>query len=213
MKDGMGPFEVHFSRSYDLYKRDSLNGIDALILWGGEDISPSLYNEKPIADSGPTNPSKRDLFEIHLMREAVAKKIPIIGVCRGAQLACAFAGGKLIQDVKGHTTAHKVTSYDGHIMHSSSAHHQMMYPYDIKHELLAWSTSHQSEWYDPLGKDYCEKLNRRERLEPEVVYFPEIHTLGVQGHPEWMPANSTFVRWFNEQISLFLFTLECKNAC
>jgi gamma-glutamyl-gamma-aminobutyrate hydrolase PuuD len=183
---GLGPFKALFNKGVNLTEVDSLDGLDAIILWGGADISPSLYDEKPYKFSGPPQPSERDVFEWECMRLAVAASIPIIGVCRGAQLMCAFAGGKLIQDVEGHGNGyHQVKTIDGQEFTTSTCHHQMMYPYDIEHELLAWTPEHRSCQYNPTHTQHSAELDKRLVKEPEVVYFPTINGLGVQGHPEW----------------------------
>ena len=60
------------------------------------------------------------------MIEAQNLGISIIGVCRGAQFLCAFAGGKLIQHMTGHHGDHSITTVDGRVYQSSSDHHQLM---------------------------------------------------------------------------------------
>lgn len=157
----------------------------ALVLWGGSDISPTLYGEAREFNSGPTDPTPRDLFEWELLRRFSDKGKPIIGVCRGAQLLCAFAGGKLVQHVYSHGSDHTITTSDDHEFIVSSSHHQMMYPYDVEHELLAWSTRPQSTVYLPRDKQYSIELEQRRKKEPEVVWFPEINGLAIQCHPEW----------------------------
>ena len=73
-----------------------------LILHGGGDISPALYN-KPVAPRGGGyyKPSHRDQQEWMFIKEAVKQNIPIVGICRGAQMLCAFDGGELVQHIKG----------------------------------------------------------------------------------------------------------------
>src|SRR3990167_3250317 len=77
---------------------------DALVIWGGEDISPKIYGQKPAIrwTSATAKLSIRDKLEIALANQAVKMRIPIIGICRGAQLMCALSGGSLIQHVSGH---------------------------------------------------------------------------------------------------------------
>ncbi|MFH0716273.1 gamma-glutamyl-gamma-aminobutyrate hydrolase family protein [Staphylococcus delphini] len=72
--------------------------IDGLILSGGQDVSPSLYDEEPYEKLGPTL-LKRDLFDYKLIQAAKEKGIPILGICRGAQLINVYHGGTLYQDL------------------------------------------------------------------------------------------------------------------
>jgi gamma-glutamyl-gamma-aminobutyrate hydrolase PuuD len=194
------PFNEIFDISSNLYLRKDLEGIDAVLLWGGADISPSLYNTVPIHNSGPVNPSDRDLFEWEILRQATAAKIPIIGVCRGAQMICAFAGGVLVQDCVGHQVNHDIITSDGEIFKVTSSHHQMMYPYEVEHELLAYSLPQRSSFYHGLGFDRSQKMLNREQKEAEVVYFPSINAMAVQCHPEWHTGNDTFNEWLLSKV-------------
>lgn len=192
------PFNDLFDGAANLMFLDSLNNVDAIVLWGGTDISSKLYNQpKHIKNSGPTFPSDRDLFEWQLMREAVEKKKPIIGVCRGAQIICAFAGGKLVQDCTGHGIEHQIDTYDDKSFYVTSSHHQMMYPFDVNHEMLAWSTRKLSYYYHGITTEEERKLTK----EPEVVYFPDINAMAIQCHPEWHTKDTAFNSWVIEQIT------------
>jgi putative glutamine amidotransferase len=183
--DGMGPFGALFNSAVNLARVSSLQGLDAVILWGGADISPSLYDEQPYGYSGPHRPSSRDTFEWSIIAHALEAKIPIIGICRGAQMLCAYAGGKLVQDVTNHHATHPIITNTGERFLTSSCHHQMMVPWEIDHELIAWSEKHQSTHYHPPEHPAYSTLEKHIDKEPEVVYFPKLNGFGVQGHPEW----------------------------
>lgn len=157
---------------------------DAILFEGGSDIHPSLYNDPNTDSSVGDQPSHRDLVEVDAMKDAIRKGALIIGVCRGAQLACAMAGGKLVQHVDNHGRPHEVITKDKQIFNVSSVHHQMMYPWDIEHDVLAWSKQRQSPRY--LGH----KLNMTKHVvEPEAVFFPTINALAFQWHPEWYASS------------------------
>jgi anthranilate/para-aminobenzoate synthase component II len=129
----------------------------------------------------------------------------MIGVCRGAQMMCAFAGGYLIQHVRGHQTDHFITTSEGDTFRTTSCHHQMMYPYNIPHEMLAWSTENRSTIYEgEIGEDLSDRMASRK--EPEVVYYPTIRGLAIQGHPEWA-LGSEFADYCNEKIQEKLFNM------
>ncbi|WP_461202155.1 gamma-glutamyl-gamma-aminobutyrate hydrolase family protein [Enterococcus sp. N342-3-1-2] len=72
--------------------------IDKLLLAGGHDVSPSYYGETLHPLIQGTHP-ERDAFELALIKEAVAQKKPIFGVCRGMQLINVAFGGSLYQDL------------------------------------------------------------------------------------------------------------------
>jgi len=144
------------------------------------------------------------------MTQAKQLGIPIIGVCRGAQFLCVFAGGKLIQHTNGHHSTHNVLTSDGKLMSTSSCHHQMMYPIGVRdYQLLAWSQHKRSTCYE--GEDNKPILAMNEEREPEVIYFPGVRGLAIQGHPEWMDDEEPFVRWCNSKVEELLLT-ENVNA-
>lgn len=76
-----------------------LSAIDGLIMTGGEDFDPlKWFGEEPIPGLGEVVP-QRDEFDVKLVRAAVAKGIPVLGICRGEQLLAAAFGGSLWQDI------------------------------------------------------------------------------------------------------------------
>ncbi|WP_237580203.1 gamma-glutamyl-gamma-aminobutyrate hydrolase family protein [Candidatus Enterococcus huntleyi] len=78
--------------------KEYIKNIDKLLLAGGQDVSPRLYNEEPHPKLQETNYS-RDIFEAALIKEAIKQKKPILSVCRGTQLLNVVLGGSLYQDL------------------------------------------------------------------------------------------------------------------
>jgi len=209
---GMGTGEVEpFDQIYDngmlVMPSDIRNGadIDALVIWGGEDISPSLYGDDVAYLCGADDrPSRRDVVETSACKEAIARGLPIIGVCRGAQLVCALAGGRLIQHVDNHGWDHNISTYEGRTILTSSVHHQMMYPYDVEHKLIAWSEEKRSRRYI-IGNNVSDPA-MEDKPEAEIVWFPKIKALAIQGHPEFHdnPENDPFVQYCMELVNKFI---------
>lgn len=209
------PFDELFDNQVDAYV-NGFNGVDAFLLWGGTDIHPSFYDETAHRfNQAPTFPSERDMWEWGAMKACKAKGIPIIGVCRGAQFMCAFAGGKLIQHVSGHDRGYHpvVTSY-GKTYDVTSAHHQMLDLTDTEHELIAWTPSNLSAVYYGAKNETPEHLLHEMRMskfkEPEIVYFPEFKGLAIQGHPEWADLKEEFVQETNRLVVEYLFNEKWK---
>jgi putative glutamine amidotransferase len=73
-----------------------LDRIDALCLSGGPDIHPSAYGAPEHPELGPTEP-ELDRFELALGRRAVRRRVPVLGICRGAQVLNVALGGTLHQ--------------------------------------------------------------------------------------------------------------------
>src|SRR3954466_6125340 len=78
-----------------------LRGLDGLVLAGGQDLDPATYGRPPAAD-GAWVPRGRDEHELALLTAARAAGLPVLGVCRGLQLANVAMGGDLVEHVDGH---------------------------------------------------------------------------------------------------------------
>jgi putative glutamine amidotransferase len=83
--------------------------LDGLLLSGGPDLAPSAYDQRPHAQLGSTEPGL-DTFEYAIVREALRRELPILGICRGAQAFNVACGGTLHQhlpDVVGDSVVHR----------------------------------------------------------------------------------------------------------
>lgn len=207
------PFNEIFDTCVDA-REVGLSTADAFLLWGGTDIHPSFYGKPHHRFSGaPTLPSERDMWEWQAMKYCNARGIPIIGVCRGAQFMCAFAGGKLIQHCTGHVSGgHDVITKDNERFYVTSSHHQMLEVTGTRHELVAWCPQPLSSvYYGELNYTPAEveaSLKEGTFKEPEVVFFPDIKGLAIQGHPEWAEMDSKFVKKTLEWTVDYLFAEE-----
>lgn len=82
-----------------------LDGIDGLILTGGKDVDAALYGERAHPENDAPRPD-RDAWEIALVHAAIARDLPVLGICRGLQVLNVALGGTLVQhlpDVIGST--------------------------------------------------------------------------------------------------------------
>lgn len=81
-----------------------LGRLDGLIIGGGADLDPAIYDETP----GPHTSGwrrDRDASELALLTAADVHDLPTLGICRGMQMMAVHAGGSLTQhvpDVVGH---------------------------------------------------------------------------------------------------------------
>lgn len=70
--------------------------LDGVVLTGGSDLDPELYGEEPHPELGAVE-RDRDEWELALIRAALDARLPMLCVCRGAQLLNVALGGTLIQ--------------------------------------------------------------------------------------------------------------------
>jgi putative glutamine amidotransferase len=165
--------------------------LDALVVSGGPDVDPALYDEGPHEHLGPIDPDT-DARELQVVQAADAREIPILAICRGMQLVNVARGGRLWQDLPterpsevihrqmdpGTAMTHSVT-VDGDSLLAEltyGEHHHM------RHVLPVNSFHHQA--VRTLGHD----LRITARAEDDVVEAYEAtdrpFLVGVQWHAE-----------------------------
>jgi putative glutamine amidotransferase len=101
-----------------------IDGIDGLLLTGGEDLAPARYGEAAHASVVDVDPA-RDAFEIALVGEARRRNLPIFAICRGIQVLNVACGGTLVQDIP--------SEIAGALEHSWTVPPHK--PYDLAHEV------------------------------------------------------------------------------
>lgn len=185
--------------------KEYMDQVDALILAGGVDVDPILYNEEPLAEIGVVEP-KRDSFEIALIEEAWKQGKAILGICRGLQILNVAFGGSLYQDLSYYSKlkinhqqktpveypTHSIKIAEGSILEEAlsnesyinSYHHQAIKNLAEPFKAIAWSHDGVIEAFE--SKD-----------SPSYV-------LALQWHPEnlWKnrPENLDIFKKFNERI-------------
>ena len=162
---------------------------DGLLLPGGGDLRPSLYGEAAHPSFSAAE-AGRDDYELELARRAVDANLPLLAICRGAQVLNVACGGSLVQHIPDqvgtlvnheqretpHTIAHEVWVTNGSLLESlmretlegdacpvNSRHHQA--PAALGKGLVASATAPDGviEAIEDPSKRFC---------------------LGVQWHPE-----------------------------
>ncbi len=165
--------------TYDMKKAD------VVVFPGGADVNPELYGAKRhFTTHIHTDLDDEELAEY---RKAIDLGKPIVGICRGAQLMCAMAGGQLVQDQADPANRHPVYTYDGVVIEVSSSHHQAMFPWQMSEDnfkVLGWSFG-QSPFHQGGEKQEMVIGSAPLDMEVEICFFPKIKALGIQAHPEW----------------------------
>lgn len=172
-----------FSKAGKYEETFDLDKSDIVIFTGGEDIQPSLYNEKSLgSERGCYYAPLRDTHELSVLKLVVPHQNKfLVGICRGAQLLCCYPnGGKLWQDVGGHGNGvHSVFDVASKtVVKLNSVHHQMMRP-TPDGEILAFAKK--STWKTAEGYSWKGDPD----VDPEVVWFPKTRSFCFQAHPEF----------------------------
>jgi len=71
---------------------------DGVVITGGHDVDPVLYAQE--SKVLPHYDADRDAFESAIIDDALARGLPLLGICRGAQLMNVRLGGDLHQDLR-----------------------------------------------------------------------------------------------------------------
>ena len=77
---------------------EALEGVSGLMLTGGVDVDPAEYGDTDVHPTVEIDP-ERDKYELALARLALSRDLPVLAICRGAQVLNTAAGGTLIQDI------------------------------------------------------------------------------------------------------------------
>lgn len=72
---------------------DQNENCDGLILTGGGDVKPCLYNKMGVPSTMVD--LQRDITELYLIKKYLSERKPIVGICRGLQIINVFFGGTL----------------------------------------------------------------------------------------------------------------------
>jgi putative glutamine amidotransferase len=73
-----------------------LDAVDGLVITGGKDVDAALYGETAHPENDAPRPD-RDAWEIALVRAAIERDLPLLGICRGLQVLVVALGGTLVQ--------------------------------------------------------------------------------------------------------------------
>lgn len=152
---------------------------DALVLAGGAfDIHPSHYGQAVTARLDRVV-EERTTLELALARGALARGIPILGVCGGMQALAVVGGGTLIQDLPTDPTHEQPTD-------PSTPWHEVA----VTGRLTEWlgdtvqanSTHHQA--VDRCGADFDVAGRSPDGVIEAIVWREHPFAVGVQWHPE-----------------------------
>jgi putative glutamine amidotransferase len=171
----------------------ALDGVDGLMLTGGDDVAATRYGETAHPTLVEAEPG-RDEFEFALIAEARTRNLPILAICRGIQVLNVACGGTLVQDIP--------SEVPGALPHSLDA--PLHQPYSLAHEIwidkdtLLWKLMRERL----SDADSCEVNSRHHQAVKRVAAGFQVAAtapdgiieaiedpaarfcLGVQWHPE-----------------------------
>lgn len=195
-----------------------LDEIDGLLLTGGGDIDPVFYGEDrhpAIEDAEPG----RDEFEIDLARRAVESDLPVLAICRGAQVLNVAMGGSLVQDIP--------SSVDSQLPHTirepknQVAHDVSVVPGSKLEAALGGAVTptqtcrvnsrhHQS--VDRPGRDLVPSATAPDGIVEGIEAPQKTFCIGVQWHPENFWRTGEFSGLFDSFVAIARIRLVSRHA-
>lgn len=159
---------------------------DGLLLTGGQDVSPDVYDRERLSCCGELCPA-RDKEEALLLDLFLKNDLPVLGICRGIQFLNAHLGGTLYQDLKtqyGDTVEHRMSPpYDRSIHTVSLVKGTPLHSLLGTDEISVNSYHHQA--VKRLAKPLCESALSCDGL-IEGVFMPDKKFVwAIQWHPEF----------------------------
>lgn len=188
IKNGGIPYIIPFNEDDDVIKAQAAM-IDGLILSGGHDVDPHLYHEQPEQKLGTTWPA-RDHFDMTLLAIAEERKIPVLGICRGAQIINVAHGGSLYQDIS--YCEGKTLRHDQGRTPSLPTHGMQVVKNSHLAEVLGKTDFLVNSFHHQLIKDVAPDLKAVASSPDGVVEGLENESgnvLAVQWHPEMLHRN------------------------
>jgi putative glutamine amidotransferase len=199
--------EVSGGRLKELTPADALpgalEGCDGVLLTGGPDVDPAEYGEPRRYDNLDLDPA-RDACEIALARRALAEHLPILAICRGAQVLNVAAGGTLVQDIprdRPGSLDHQRREPKNALAHAVAvAPGTCLWTFleprlDARHTLQVNSRHHQSVKRPAPG--FIASALAPDGIVEAIEKTDEPFCVGVQWHPENFHASGEFRELFD----------------
>jgi putative glutamine amidotransferase len=171
-----------------------------LLLTGGVDIDPGVYGE-PRSERVTDVNRRRDDFELELLRDALARDVPVLGVCRGNQLFNVAYGGTLLQHIEERDPHRSRRGADG-VTIESGWHDVDVVPGTRLAEAVGVgsvrtnSRHHQAVTPDRLGEGLRVAATTADGV-VEALEDPSLRwAVSVQWHPERKELGSAFAPLF-----------------
>ena len=178
--------------AYRISNTDSILDLaDGIIITGGEDINPLLYNDTSNLKVCGNIDHRRDTLEKKLFDYAFENKIPLIGVCRGMQMINVASGGSLFGDIQSEIGTEVIHRNNGEVMHEIALTEScpLIFP-------EGQDTFMVNSWHHQGLKNIPDGINVVARSFdglPEAIYVDEkLHPfmIAVQFHPERLGSDN-----------------------
>ncbi len=167
--------------------------VDAIVLSGGGDLNPLLMGQEPVPGLHVIN-AERDMAELSLIRMALDRQIPMLGICRGVQMLVAATGGSLYQDLPSQYSDAPLVKHDQDLARHCASHSVSVEPGSILLSVFGKGREngpmrlYVNSFHHQAVQDPGPRLRVCARATDGVIEAVESceykSVLGVQWHPE-----------------------------
>lgn len=178
-----------------------VESLDGLLLSGGGDINPLLLQEEPLRALQDVD-TLRDTYDFTLLRLALDRQLPVLGICRGHQVVNALLGGSLYQDIYSQTQT--TQKHSQQMAREQASHLVSLTEGTLLRQLFGGEAQIAvNSFHHQAVKEIAPGLRANAVAADginEGFEHPEKPILCVQWHPEAMAANgdeqmTTLFRW------------------
>ena len=156
--------------------------VQGVVIGGGDDIEPVHYGLQ--GDAGVTYDPERDAFEMSVIRRCLESRVPVLGICRGAQLLNVVLGGTLYGDIR--PLRKRTPNYNSAFpVKMVDVERESRLAEYLQAERVRVNSLH-SQAIRGLGSGLREVACDRDGF-IQAVEAPDGFLLGVQWHPEYLP--------------------------
>lgn len=167
--------------------------VDAIVLSGGGDLNPLLMGQEPVPGLHAIN-AERDMAELSLIRMALDRQVPMLGICRGVQMLVAATGGSLYQDLPSQYIDAPLVKHDQDLARHCASHSVSVEPGSILLSIFGKGREngpmrlYVNSFHHQAVQDPGPRLRVCARATDGVIEAVESceykSVLGVQWHPE-----------------------------
>ncbi|HJQ07326.1 MAG TPA: gamma-glutamyl-gamma-aminobutyrate hydrolase family protein [Nocardioides sp.] len=193
---------VPVTLSFDADPADACAWLSGVVISGGQDVHPACWggDASVVRDVDPRTDTMvhdidRDAYEISLVRAALDRGIPVLGVCRGLQVLNVALGGTLVADLPPGPISHLSSATAPH--DGDDTHVVGFVEGSLARDLFG-ATATTNSWHHQ-AVDRCGVgvvvTGRAADGVVEAVEVPGHAVLGVQWHPEWMVRSDPAIDW------------------
>lgn len=162
--------------------------VDGIVYLGGADVHPGLYDEVPLSKQLPGIDVNADQFCVASVQRAVADDVPVLAICRGAQLLNVASGGTLIEHIDGHRSE-LADGNTGFINEQLKLEPNAMITEILGRTSVDVRGSHHQS-IDALGEDLAVTAYAQDGTIEGIEHQSKSWIVGLQWHPEEPNANA-----------------------